>query len=89
MMNTKIKSDVHTRHCCKYHGCKYDDPHCSVFYGPKEAEYDCEVCSDEPERAKEYLDFLYKYCNRLEEQSKLSVEYRNLYNELLALKLKE
>ena len=87
-MNTKTKSDVHTRHCCKYHGCKYGDYDCTVFHGNKEQEYDCEECSEEPNRAKENLDFLYKYCNRLEEQNKLPIEYRNLYNELLALQLR-
>lgn len=82
------KPDVHTRHCCKYHGCKYDDPHCSVFEGPKEAEYSCRECIDEPSKVTEYLDFVYTYCSRLERENKLPREYRNLYNELLALKLK-
>lgn len=81
-------SDVHTRHCCKYHGCKYGDYDCTVFYGNKKQEYDCERCSEEPEIAKENLDFLYRYYNRLEEQNKLPIEYRNLYNELLALQLR-
>jgi hypothetical protein len=79
--------DVHTRHCCKYHGCKYGDDDCTVFHGNKEQEYDCEEC-DEPYRTKEYLDFVYKYYNRLEEQNRLPIEYRNLYNELLALQLR-
>jgi len=82
------KSDVHTRHCCKYHGCKYGDYGCTVFYGGKEQEYDCEECSEEREIAKENLDFLYRYCFRLEKENKLPREYRNLYNELLALKLR-
>ena len=87
-MNTSNKTDVHTRHCCKYHGCKYYDYSCTVFHGGKEQEYDCEECIEEPDRAKEYLYFVYKYYNRLEEQNKLPIEYRNIYNELLALQLR-
>jgi disulfide oxidoreductase YuzD len=83
-----MKSDVHTRHCCKHHGCKYDDPDCSVFYGPKEAEYECEICIEEPDTAKDNLSWLYSYYHRLETENKLPQEYRNIYNELLALKLK-
>jgi hypothetical protein len=87
-MNTSNKTDVHTTHCCKYHGCKYYDYSCTVFHGGKEQEYDCEECIEEPDRAKGYLYFVYKYYNRLEEQNKLPIEYRNIYNELLVLKLR-
>ena len=83
-----MKSDIHTTHCCKYHGCKYDDPHCSVFEGPKEAEYECEICAGEKDFATDVLYVLYDYYNRLETENKLPQEYRNIYNELLALKLK-
>jgi len=38
-------SDVHTEHCCKWHGCKYgDDKSCTVLTGAKQS-YPCEVCS--------------------------------------------
>jgi hypothetical protein len=84
-----MKGDIHTRHCCKRHGCKYDDDiHCSVFYGDKEAEYECEICQEDPGTAKDYLSWLYGYYHHLETKNKLPQEYRNIYNELLALKLK-
>lgn len=83
-----MKSDVHTRHCCKHHGCKYDDPHCSVAYGDKEAEFGCEDCAQDKDHAKETLVWLYQYYDHLEKENNLPNEYRNIYNELLALKIK-
>ena len=83
-----MKSDVHTRHCCKHHGCKYDDAHCSVASGDKEAEYECESCVWDKDYAKETLVWLYQYYDHLEKENKLPREYRNIYNELLVLKLK-
>ena len=37
---------VHTSHCCKWHGCKYNDPDCPVVKGEAEQEYLCEWCSE-------------------------------------------
>lgn len=54
-----MSGDVHTSHCCKWHGCKYGwgDPareaHCTVIQGAQQ-EYPCEVCSWQWE---EYLAF--------------------------------
>lgn len=40
--------DVHTRHCCKLHGCKYgQDETCSVVKGFGKQEYLCESCGFE------------------------------------------
>lgn len=38
--------DVHDRHCCKYHGCKYGDENCTVVNGTKEGIF-CEDCQYE------------------------------------------
>ena len=35
---------VHAAHCCKWHGCKYGDPDCSVENGEVEQEHICEDC---------------------------------------------
>lgn len=40
-------SDVHTRHCCAKHGCKYGSSNCSVVNGEKEQEFPCEQCNEE------------------------------------------
>lgn len=37
---------VHISHCCKWHGCKYNDPNCPVENGQVEQEYLCEWCSE-------------------------------------------
>lgn len=34
---------VHSTHCCKVHGCKYDDKDCPVFEGPDPGII-CEFC---------------------------------------------
>ena len=41
------KTDVHTRHCCKKHGCKYGDKDCTVVTGKLKQEYPCESCYNE------------------------------------------
>lgn len=47
-------TDVHTAHCCKFHGCKYSwddvdpkDSPCSVINGRGAQEYICEECQEE------------------------------------------
>lgn len=44
-------NDVHTSHCCKWHGCKYGDDDCTVTLGAPQ-EYPCEFC------AMDYEDYL-------------------------------
>lgn len=39
--------DVHTRHCCVYHSCKYSDNDCTVTSGHKPQSYSCEYCNEE------------------------------------------
>lgn len=39
-----VKENVHTRHCCVEHGCKYSDPSCPVFLGYQKQEQACEGC---------------------------------------------
>lgn len=82
-------SDVHTRHCCKYHGCKYGDYDCSVAYRGKLQEFECESCIEDRLSVKDTLKWMYDYFNRLENDSKLPDEYRPLYDELLKLKIIE
>ena len=35
---------LHINHCCKEHGCKYNDPDCPVVNGRAEQVYLCEQC---------------------------------------------
>lgn len=37
--------NVHTRHCCEFHGCKYGDDDCPVARCLQKAEYECEICN--------------------------------------------
>ena len=46
-MNESNLKDVHTRHCCAKHGCKYGDDNCTVVSGEKIQEYTCEICEEE------------------------------------------
>lgn len=39
--------DVHDRHCCKRHGCKYGDEDCTVVNGPNKG-IECEECYNSP-----------------------------------------
>ena len=36
--------DVHTEHCCKFHGCKYGHADCTVETGAKRQSHACESC---------------------------------------------
>jgi hypothetical protein len=42
-----MENDVHTRHCCIKHGCKYGSSNCTVTSGEKVQEYPCEQCDEE------------------------------------------
>lgn len=46
--NTEAMSekDVHTEHCCRIHGCKYNDSGCSVANKTKIQSFECEDCTD-------------------------------------------
>ena len=52
--------DVHTEHCCKWHGCKYSwglkekEEECTVLQGAPQS-FPCEQCSDEWQNYKEFL----------------------------------
>lgn len=56
------KKDVHTEHCCKYHGCKYGEEECSVVTGLKEQSFPCERCEDDKQefdyQSKLFFDFI-------------------------------
>ncbi len=43
-------TDIHTRHCCPTHGCKYADHECSVLTGAGEAESACADCAEDAKR---------------------------------------
>lgn len=38
---------VHRTHCCKEHGCKYNDAECPVVLGNIKQDRLCEICEDE------------------------------------------
>src|ERR1039458_3496747 len=44
MEKVKKIRDVHTGHCCTYHGCKYGDETCTVTTGLAHQEGPCEQC---------------------------------------------
>lgn len=46
-MREEIK-DVHTEHCCIIHGCKYNDPNCTVITEKAPQTYPCEDCEYAP-----------------------------------------
>jgi hypothetical protein len=48
------ETDVHTEHCCLEHGCKYNNPECTVTTGQKVQSYSCETCDfvEETERVR-------------------------------------
>lgn len=54
---TKRKTDVHTEHCCTKHGCKYNDPNCSVTtHRLRQSDrLACEWCYDLEERYQRAL----------------------------------
>ena len=35
---------MHIGHCCRWHGCKYDNKLCPVILQNKEQDYPCELC---------------------------------------------
>jgi hypothetical protein len=39
--------DVHTGHCCVFHGCKYSDDDCTVTTNKARQQYPCELCNPE------------------------------------------
>lgn len=40
--------DIHTEHCCKYHGCKFGNVKgfCTVMNGTNDQSYSCEECGE-------------------------------------------
>lgn len=44
--NPREYEDVHDRHCCQRHGCKYGDPDCTVVSGKYQG-IKCEECYGE------------------------------------------
>jgi len=48
--------NVHTEHCCVFHGCKYSYQMCPVALGKKVQSYPCEFCDDaEDDQEKDKL----------------------------------
>lgn len=52
--------DVHTEHCCKKHGCKYNDRTCPVETGAKLQSYPCEDCENQEREDRHKLEELKK-----------------------------
>lgn len=40
-------TDVHTEHCCIFHGCKYGYDDCTVVTKIKKQSFPCEECASE------------------------------------------
>lgn len=53
--------DVHTRHCCLVHGCKYADPSCTVVTRRAVQEGSCEHCSEQQDTPVEALAAALRY----------------------------
>ncbi len=47
---------VHTRHCCTYHGCKYDEKDCPVVTGTAVMDDPNKMCTLCYEEEFMYLD---------------------------------
>ena len=72
---------VHTRHCCRVHGCKYgEENRCVVWLGMKSQDSPCEICNC-------YLDGitpkvkLSEFQKRNEEASNSCGHYSDYYEE--------
>jgi len=48
----KENRDVHTEHCCVFHGCKYNDNDCPVENRIKRQSYPCEQCEEHLKKCK-------------------------------------
>ena len=75
--------DVHTRHCCKYHGCKYNDLDCTVTTGKEPQEYDCETCDYIKENHEYMLIDLHQYYCRKYDKNLLSEVEKELFTCIL------
>lgn len=73
-----MTKDVHTEHCCSYHGCKYGDDDCTVVTGQKVQSFFCEFC-DWEEEAEEISERQYK-----EHNTKDHFWLRNFYATIMA-----
>lgn len=51
------RTDVHTEHCCLWHGCKYgEDATCPVVNEDKPQSHLCEGCDTEAEQIREKIE---------------------------------
>ena len=50
--------DVHTEHCCIYHGCKYGHTDCTVTTRKKTQSYECEFCQDREFKMEQALKWI-------------------------------
>lgn len=67
--------EVHARHCCVLHGCKYGDDDCPVEKGHVEQEYICEQCAEaEISTVEEVKDIVSKRDNWEEDRQKLVIK---------------
>lgn len=47
------ETDVHTQHCCRWHGCKYGDDDCPVEKRKLPQSFPCEDCEEEEQSYKD------------------------------------
>ena len=49
---------IHATHCCKWHGCKYDNEDCPVANGKIKQEFLCEWCYEDLENEDYHREVL-------------------------------
>lgn len=57
------QTDVHTEHCCLWHGCQYGDEDCPVVAEAKPQSYICESCGTEMESVRELIEDMLHFRN--------------------------
>ena len=53
--------EVHRTHCCREHGCKYDNDDCPVERGEIKQAYPCEWCSMAVEEMERLLHEIFDF----------------------------
>lgn len=58
------EKDVHTKHCCIMHGCKYYHDYCPVEKAKKKQSYPCEWCMEEWDENEEIAYLMNEMFNK-------------------------
>lgn len=79
--------DVHSRHCCIHHGCKYGDPLCTVTNEKEMQEYLCEDCYYVIENINTNMIEVYQYYDMRHRRGQLKQYEKEFYACLLKVML--